>query len=134
MATENAVAALGKVLEFHGAVIEGSAAAQSWDLWINSLPLVEDKVEAKHVHAQLVRHIQASDARCALLPLPPPAGRASKHMSLSSGDPAVSLGSSAMMTLSDMACLFHTRRAADGVCRSLPMCRCWSTLQGRCGH
>lgn len=65
MATENAVAALGKVLEFHGGVIEASAAAQSWDVWINSLPLVEDKVEARHVHAQLVRHIQASDARCA---------------------------------------------------------------------
>ncbi|BDA40930.1 Importin-5 [Coccomyxa sp. Obi] len=63
MATENAVAALGKVLEFHGSMIEGSAAAQSWDVWINSLPLVEDKVEARHVHAQLVRHIQASDAR-----------------------------------------------------------------------
>jgi hypothetical protein len=66
MATENAVAALGKVLEFHGGVIEASAAAQSWDVWINSLPLVEDKVEARHVHAQLVRHIQASDARCAI--------------------------------------------------------------------
>lgn len=69
MATENAVAALGKVLEFHGSMIEGSAAAQSWDVWINSLPLLEDKVEARHVHAQLVRHIQASDARCALLPI-----------------------------------------------------------------
>ncbi len=69
MATENAVAALGKVLEFHGAAIEASAAAQSWDVWINSLPLREDKVEARHVHAQLVRHIQASDVRCA-----PPAG------------------------------------------------------------
>ena len=69
MATENAVATLGKVLEFHGSVLEGSAAAQSWDLWINSLPLVEDKVEARHVHAQLVRHIQASDARYALLPV-----------------------------------------------------------------
>lgn len=69
MATENAVAALGKVLEFHGSVIEGSAAAQSWDVWISSLPLVEDKVEARHVHAQLVRHIQASDARCTFSPL-----------------------------------------------------------------
>lgn len=63
MATENAVCALGKVLEFHGNLIQGSAAAQSWNLWVSSLPLVEDRVEAKYAHAQLVRHIEASDAR-----------------------------------------------------------------------
>ena len=63
MATENAIAALGRTLENHGTVMEESAAAQSWNVWVNSLPVEEDKVEAKYVHAQLVRHVEASDAR-----------------------------------------------------------------------
>ena len=63
MATENAIAALGRTLENHGTVMEESAAAQSWSVWVNSLPIEEDKVEAKYVHAQLVRHVEASDAR-----------------------------------------------------------------------
>ena len=62
-ATENAVAALGRVLESHGTAIEESAAAQSWNVWVNSLPLAEDKIEARYVHAQLVRHVEASDPR-----------------------------------------------------------------------
>jgi len=64
MATENAIAALGRVLENHGTALEESAAAQSWNVWVNSLPLVEDKIEARYVHAQLVRHVEASDQRC----------------------------------------------------------------------
>ena len=63
MATENAIAALGRVLENHGTALEESAAAQSWNVWVNSLPLVEDKIEARYVHAQLVRHVEASDQR-----------------------------------------------------------------------
>ncbi|CAL5227386.1 g10339 [Coccomyxa viridis] len=62
-ATENAIAALGRVLENHSAAIEESAAAQSWNVWVNSLPLAEDKIEARYVHAQLVRHVEASDPR-----------------------------------------------------------------------
>ena len=62
-ATENAIAALGRVLENHGAAIEESAAAQSWNVWVSSLPLAEDKIEARYVHAQLVRHVEASDPR-----------------------------------------------------------------------
>lgn len=65
MATENAIAALGRVLEHHGGAIEESAAAQSWNVWVSSLPVVEDKVEARYVHAQLVRHVEASDPRWA---------------------------------------------------------------------
>ena len=63
MATENAIAALGRALEGHATAMEESVAAQSWNVWVNSLPIEEDKVEAKYVHAQLVRHVEASDAR-----------------------------------------------------------------------
>lgn len=63
MATENGVAALGKVLEAHGGALQASAAAQAWNAWVSSLPLLEDKVEAKAVHAQLVRLLEASDVR-----------------------------------------------------------------------
>ena len=67
MATENAVSALGKVLEGHSASLAPPDAAQAWGAWAGSLPLVEDKVEARAVHAQLVRLIEASDDRSAFL-------------------------------------------------------------------
>ena len=41
MATENAIAALGKLLEAHGGLLEAGPAAQSWALWLQSLPLTE---------------------------------------------------------------------------------------------
>ena len=66
MATENAVSALGKVLEGHSGALAPPDAARAWGVWAASLPLVEDKVEARAVHAQLVRLLEASDARCLL--------------------------------------------------------------------
>ncbi len=60
-ATDNAVAALGKVLEFHGECVDGGAVG---GLWVNALPLQNDVAEAKYAHAQLVRMLEASDARC----------------------------------------------------------------------
>jgi hypothetical protein len=67
MATENAVAALGKLLEAHAGALAAGAAAQAWGIWLGALPLTEDRVEAKVVHAQLVRLLEASDPRCAPL-------------------------------------------------------------------
>jgi hypothetical protein len=58
-ATENAVSALGKVLEFQPDCVDPGAAA----LYVAALPIVEDEVEAKEVHAQLLRFLRASDAR-----------------------------------------------------------------------
>ena len=58
-ATENAVSALGKVLENHPECIDPAAGA----LYVQSLPIEDDKVEAKVVHAQLLRLLRASDPR-----------------------------------------------------------------------
>jgi hypothetical protein len=58
-ATENAVSALGKLLEFAPDCIDPGAAA----LFVASLPLTEDAIEAKVVHAQLLRLLQKSDPR-----------------------------------------------------------------------
>ena len=63
LATENAVAALGRVLDRHGDAVDGAMVASAW---LSALPLVEDRVEARATHAQLVRLVEASDARCAL--------------------------------------------------------------------
>ncbi|KAK9821719.1 hypothetical protein WJX81_003315 [Elliptochloris bilobata] len=60
LATENAVAALGRVLERHGDAVDGAAVGSAW---LAALPLVEDRVEARVTHAQLVRLVEASDAR-----------------------------------------------------------------------
>jgi len=54
------VAALGRVLERHGDAVDGAAIGSAW---LAALPLVEDKVEARATHAQLVRLVEASDAR-----------------------------------------------------------------------
>lgn len=58
-ATENAISALGKVLEFQADCVDPTAAT----LYLNSLPLKEDESEARIVHAQLLRLVQASDPR-----------------------------------------------------------------------
>lgn len=60
VATDNAVAALGKLLEFHGEVLDGAALG---GVWLGALPLQHDVAEAKYAHAQLVRMLEASDAR-----------------------------------------------------------------------
>ena len=57
------MAALGRVLERHGDTVDGAAVASAW---LSALPLVEDRVEARATHAQLVRLVEASDARCVL--------------------------------------------------------------------
>jgi hypothetical protein len=58
-ATENAVSALGKILELHPDCVDPAAA----QLYVAALPVTEDEVEAKVVHAQLLRFLQASDPR-----------------------------------------------------------------------
>lgn len=59
MATENAVGALGKFLEFHQDCIDPSTGT----LYVHNLPLTEDIEEAKIVHPQLVRFVVANDPR-----------------------------------------------------------------------
>lgn len=63
MATENAVSALGKVLEFQASVTDAAQSKQLAETWLHSLPVVEDTVEAATVHKQLVKFIEASDPR-----------------------------------------------------------------------
>jgi hypothetical protein len=58
-ATENAVSALGKVLEFLPDCIDPGMGA----LYVQNLPIEDDEVEAKEVHAQVLRFLRASDAR-----------------------------------------------------------------------
>lgn len=59
-ATENAVAALGKALQYMPNLPDSSAVAE---LWVQSLPLTVDADEAKIAHKQLVGLIQKSDQR-----------------------------------------------------------------------
>ena len=58
MATENAVAALGQVCEFHEAAL-GVNAIKIWETWISRLPIKEDEDEGQRTHAQLLRLLQA---------------------------------------------------------------------------
>ena len=60
-ATENAVSSLGKILEFQPDIVEQSKSLA--DTWVQSLPILEDSVEAVKVHAQLVRFIEKQDPR-----------------------------------------------------------------------
>ncbi len=69
-ATENAVSALGKVIEYQAGVLDAQQGVALADTWVRALPVVEDAVEALQVHAQLVRFIEASDARCAQSTVP----------------------------------------------------------------
>ena len=54
LATENAVAALGWIGEHQNAAL-GSGAKDLMNLWLNSLPIVEDSDEGQKSHAQLLR-------------------------------------------------------------------------------
>ena len=58
-ATENAISALGKLCESQRAAIP--QAEQVVPQWLSCLPLREDTVEARVVHAQLVRMLEAGD-------------------------------------------------------------------------
>ncbi len=59
LATENAVGALGKFLEFHPECVDPGAGT----LFVQSLPLMADDEEAKVVHPQLVRLVSSNDTR-----------------------------------------------------------------------
>lgn len=60
MASDNAVSALGKLLEFHSDVVDGAAVASSW---VNYLPLTADAIEAQSQHEMLVKLMEAHDRR-----------------------------------------------------------------------
>jgi len=58
-ATENAISSLGKLCEFQRGAIPGPESVLPQ--WLSFLPLLEDKVEARLVHDQLVRMLEAGD-------------------------------------------------------------------------
>ncbi|KAL2923922.1 Importin-5 [Bienertia sinuspersici] len=58
MAYDNAVSALGKICQYHRDSID---AAQIVPLWLNSLPIKGDLIEAKVVHEQLCSMVERSD-------------------------------------------------------------------------
>ena len=58
-ATENAISSLGKICEFQRACIPGPESVVPQ--WLSMLQLTEDKVEARAVHTQLVRMLEAND-------------------------------------------------------------------------
>lgn len=60
MATDNAVSALGKILEFHGEAVDAAAVAGAW---LGALPLTADAVEGVVQHELLVRLLEAQDPR-----------------------------------------------------------------------
>ena len=67
-ATENAVAALGRVLAYSAGTLPDQG-AQLAELWLHALPLTEDKQEAEGQHALLVDFLDRSDARWGTLSL-----------------------------------------------------------------
>eukprot|EP00850_Spirogloea_muscicola_P020012 SM000205S06219 [mRNA] locus=s205:248959:255137:+ [translate_table: standard] len=58
MATDNAISALGKLCEHRANCIDAS---QATSLWLSALPLRDDLVEARIVHAQLCSMAEASN-------------------------------------------------------------------------
>lgn len=60
MATENAIAALGKVLEYCSDAIDSAAVASSW---LQALPLTADAVEAVEQHELLAKLLATRDPR-----------------------------------------------------------------------
>ncbi|GFH17489.1 importin N-terminal domain-containing protein, partial [Haematococcus lacustris] len=60
LATDNALSALGKILEFHSDAIDSGAMTQAW---LGGLPLLGDVVEAAVQHDLLARLLEARDAR-----------------------------------------------------------------------
>ncbi|GLI67663.1 hypothetical protein VaNZ11_011915 [Volvox africanus] len=63
MATDNAVAALGRVLAHHAEALGPDGGAAAATLWVQSLPLKADAVEATAMHEQLVQMCEAQDPR-----------------------------------------------------------------------
>ena len=57
-ATENAIAAVGKILLFHKASVD---VGQLLPLWLSWLPLKSDEMEAKVMHQQLLTYVQQQE-------------------------------------------------------------------------
>lgn len=60
MATDNAISALGSLLQHHSDVLDGEAVAAAW---VGALPIKGDAVEAVRAHAQLVAMLESQDVR-----------------------------------------------------------------------
>lgn len=66
MATDNVVSALGRVLEHQAAAVgalDPALGSQLGSGWLSFLPIRHDKDEAKQVHEQLCRFVEAQDPR-----------------------------------------------------------------------
>ena len=66
MATDNVISALGRVLEHQAAAVGALDPALGGQLgsgWLSFLPIRHDKDEAKQVHEQLCRFVEAQDPR-----------------------------------------------------------------------
>lgn len=61
-ATDNAVSALGKVIEHRQDCLDGTPLVATW---LSHLPIRHDLTEAHAAHAQLLRLLEKSDPRCA---------------------------------------------------------------------
>ena len=57
------MSALGKILEFQSELIDGQQSKTLADTWVQSLPILEDTIEAVKVHAQLLRFLEKQDPR-----------------------------------------------------------------------
>jgi len=56
--TENAIAAVGKICQFHSTAIDTAAVLPTWLSW---LPVLEDKVESKVTYAQLCTFVEGNN-------------------------------------------------------------------------
>eukprot|EP01119_Soliformovum_irregulare_P006133 TRINITY_DN1791_c0_g1_i1.p1 TRINITY_DN1791_c0_g1~~TRINITY_DN1791_c0_g1_i1.p1 ORF type:complete len:1082 (-),score=281.10 TRINITY_DN1791_c0_g1_i1:40-3285(-) len=56
--TENAIAAVGKILQFQSGVIDASSTFQQWLSW---LPVTSDKIESKVTYAQFCQFIESNN-------------------------------------------------------------------------
>lgn len=59
-ATDNAISAIGKIIEYHSDVVDTRLIA---DTWLRFLPLKSDQAEAVIVHDQLVRMLEKKDVK-----------------------------------------------------------------------
>jgi hypothetical protein len=57
--TENAISSLGKILFFHSQAVPENEFSHLLFEWVNFLPVVEDKIEAPHVHRLLCDFIES---------------------------------------------------------------------------
>lgn len=62
-ATDNAISALAKVLEYQPACVPDQAGMKLGALIVGYLPMVADEAEARVVHASLIRALERGDAR-----------------------------------------------------------------------